>query len=70
MLKEHFHAMVSVLNISDTTMTPDELVEYIRQRRNDSSLEAGVEQKIMEVTGRFDHRQRHALYTSIHNVST
>ena len=49
MLKEHFQAMVSVLNISDTTMTPDELVEYIRQRRNDTSLEAGVEQKIMQV---------------------
>jgi hypothetical protein len=41
--------MVTALKINDTTMTPDELIELIRARRNDSTLEEGVEQKIMQV---------------------
>ena len=42
-------SMVSILKINETTMTPEELIEVIRQRRNDSTLEDGVEQKIKEV---------------------
>jgi hypothetical protein len=41
--------MVSILKINETTMTPEELIEVIRQRRNDSTLQDGVEQKIKEV---------------------
>ena len=50
-------AMVTVLKLNDTTMTPDELVELIRQKRNESSMEAGAEEKIMKVSFEFRLQQ-------------
>ena len=41
--------MVNILRINDTTMTPEELIEVIRVRRNESTLADGAEQKIKEV---------------------
>ena len=41
--------MVNILKINDTTMTPEELIEVIRVRRNESTLQDGAEQKIKEV---------------------
>ena len=41
--------MVNILRINDTTMTPEELIEVIRVRKNESTLEDGAEQKIKEV---------------------
>ena len=47
--KESVEAMVKLLNINDTSMSPDELIDYIKKKRTDQGLDEQVELKIKEV---------------------
>lgn len=47
--KESVTAMVYLLNLNDTAMSPDELIALITRRRTDGSLEATIEHQIKEV---------------------
>ena len=47
--KESVEAMVKLLKINDTSMSPDELIDYIKKKRTDQGLDEQVELKIKEV---------------------
>ena len=47
--KESVEAMVKLLNINDTSMSPNQLIEFIKSKRTDDDLDQAVELKIKEV---------------------
>ena len=47
--KESVEAMVKLLNINDTSMSPNQLIEFIKAKRTDDDLDQAVELKIKEV---------------------
>ena len=44
--KDSVEAMVRLLKINDTSMSPDELINYIKAKRTDDTLEEESELKV------------------------